>query len=56
MNIVILQHVPFENPGILEKLNTKVIRLYENTHVCIRNFFLIMYTLEMGEKTSNNIF
>lgn len=33
MNIVILQHVPFENPGILEKLNTKVIRLYENTHV-----------------------
>lgn len=29
MNIYILQHVPFENPGILEALNAKVINLYE---------------------------
>lgn len=33
MNTYILQHVPFENPGILEKLNAQVIKLYENTHI-----------------------
>ncbi|TDL38281.1 type 1 glutamine amidotransferase [Macrococcoides bohemicum] len=33
MNIYILQHVPFENPGILEALNAKVINLYENNHI-----------------------
>ncbi|PNZ29206.1 putative glutamine amidotransferase class-I [Staphylococcus petrasii] len=29
MNIYILQHVPFEKPGILEALEAKVIKLYE---------------------------
>lgn len=33
MNIYILQHVPFENPGILKELNAKVIKLYENNHI-----------------------
>lgn len=32
MNTYILQHVPFESPGILEKLNAQVIKLYENDH------------------------
>lgn len=33
MNIYILQHVPFENPGILKALNAKVINLYEKNHI-----------------------
>lgn len=33
MKTYIVQHVPFENPGILEELNAKVIKLYENNHI-----------------------